>query len=194
MESNAADFFGFEGRGVFRIDFWVYSLQTIKQIAMNTTKVNSNPSSSLVNQPPENQVVTKNNCRRRDLGSLFYLHHLDQNHQTFFQSSKMDDPQNPTQTRTKAQVNEDKAVEKVSDPNRIKTDTEGHLPEDDKQPDPNKEIEEENNYTVDEEGSIIKEPTREVDDPYRPGHNSDKSTPSNKKEVPNPKKNTETDF
>lgn len=161
---------------------------------MNTTKVNSNPSSSLVNKPPRNQVVTQNHYRRRNYDSVLYFHHLDQNHQNFFQNSNMDDHQVPSKKKDSDQEHEDRSVEKVSDPNRIHTDTEGHLPEDDKQPDPNKEIEEENNYTVDEEGSIIKEPTREVDDPYRPGHNSDKSTPSNKKEVPNPKRNRETDF
>ena len=162
---------------------------------MTTTNVNSDSSAVLENQTPKNQVATQSHYRRRNYDSVLYFYHLDLNHQNFFQNCKMDDQQVPSKKKDSDQEQEDRSVEKVSDPNRIHTDTEGHLPEDEKQPDPYKEIEEEeNNYLVDEEGSIIKEPTREVDDPYRPGHDADKSSLSNEKKGSNPKENTETDF
>jgi hypothetical protein len=85
----------------------------------------------------------------------------------------MDDQHHtPTNESGQEDLEPRKQAEKVSNPNGIEPDSNGHIPEDQKEFDPNKEIPEENNYLVDEEGSIIKEPTREVDDPYRPGHGS----------------------
>lgn len=162
---------------------------------MNTTRSNSNYQPSVERQAPQNEVATQSHYRRRSFISIHGLHYLDQSYQAFIQSCKVDDKQNPqTAERDKDHVDQEKATEKVSDPDGIKQDTNGHLPEDEKEIDPNKEIPEEDNYLVDEEGSIIKEPTREVDDPYRPGHDDEDALPSKQEELPDPKKNTETDF
>lgn len=162
---------------------------------MNSTPSNSNYQPSLGDQAPKNQVATKSHYRRRVFDSILCIQYLGESYQAFIQSSKMDDQQHSSSSEIEREnMDPTGGGEKVSDPNGIKPDGNGPLPEDEKEIDPNKEIPEEDNYLVDDEGSIIKEPTREIDDPYLPGHADEDAIPSKQEELPDPKENIETDF
>lgn len=166
-----------------------------KRITMNTTPSNSNYQPGLENQAPKNELATKSHYRRRVFDSILCIQYLGQSYQAFIQSSKMDDQDHTSASESEREnSNPTGGGEKVSDPNGIKPDENSPRPEDEKEVDPNKEIPEENNYLVDEEGSIIKEPTREIDDPYLPGHADENIFPGKQDELPDPKQNTETDF
>ncbi|MFN4000430.1 hypothetical protein [Algoriphagus sp.] len=164
---------------------------------MNSLPSNTGFQPPIGNKTPTYQVTTQSHYRRRDTHVKIYPNHLGRNTQAIFQSSQMDD-QHHTATSKSGQKDLTKKSQapKVSDPNGIKPDDREHLPEDDKEIDPNKEIPEEDNSLEDEDGSIIKEPTREVDDPYLPGHGTEENTPSTEEEFPksDPKENIETDF
>lgn len=161
------------------------------------TPFNSEFQSPNEGRAQNNQVTTQSHYRRRDTHIKVYPNHLGGNTQTVFQSSKMDD-QHHTPTSESGQEDRESQIPKVkiSDANGVETDDRGHLPEDEKEFDPNKKIPEEENYLVDEEGSIVKEPTREADDSYRPGHGTKEYVPPMEKEYlkTDPKENTETDF
>lgn len=164
---------------------------------MNSTPSNTEFQPPSGAQTPTNQVTTQSHYRRRDTHIQVYPDHLDRNTQTIFQSSQMDDQHHtPTAASGQEDLEPRTQGEKVSDPNGIKPDDRGHRPEDEKEIDPNKDIPEEDNYLEDDDGSIITEPTREADDPYRPGHGTQENVPPMEEESQNqdPKENIETDF
>jgi hypothetical protein len=164
---------------------------------MNSTPSNTEFQSPAGAQTPTNQVTTQSHFRRRETYVKVYPNHLDRNTKTIFQGGQMDD-QHYTATATTGQedVNPLSQGQRVSDPNGIKLDDSDHLPEDEKEIDPNRDIPEEDNYLEDDDGSIITEPTREADDPYRPGHGTRENVPPTEEEFPesDPKENIETDF
>lgn len=138
---------------------------------MNEAPFNSEFQSPQEDQTQTNQVTMQSQFRRRDTHIKVYPNHLGRNTETIIQNGKMDDQHHtPTNESEQKDLEPGKQAEKISNPNGIEPDPDDYRPEDEKEFDPNKEIPEENNYLVDEEGSIIREPTREVDDPYRPGH------------------------
>lgn len=160
---------------------------------MNETPSNSEFQPPFEDQAQKNQVIKQSHYRRRDTHIKVYPNPLGRSTQTVFQSSKMDD-QHFTKSSGRKDLEPYQQGEQVSDPNGINHDVNGHRPEDLKEIDPNKEVPEDNNYLVDEDGSIIKEPTRELDDPYRPGHADKNNVPPIEKEFPNPNENTKTNF
>lgn len=164
---------------------------------MNSTPSNSEFQPPQGGQTQKNQVTTQSHYRRRDTHVKVYPNNLGRNTQGIFQSSQMDD-QHHTATAESEQEDLEPPTqgERVSDPNGIKPDQRGHRPEDEKEIDPNKEIPEEDNYMEDDNGSIIIEPTREVDDPYRPGHGIRENVLPMEEEFPksDPRENIETDF
>ncbi|SEG16836.1 hypothetical protein [Algoriphagus boritolerans] len=164
---------------------------------MNETPSNSAFQPQAEDQTQSNQVTTQSHYRRRNSHNKVNPNHLGGNTQTVIQSSKMDDQHHtPTNESGQEELKPRKQAEKVSNPNGIEPDSHGHKPEDQKEFDPKKEIPEEDNYLVDEEGSIIKEPTRELDDPYRPGHGSKKGMPPIKKDfsISDLKENIKTNY
>lgn len=159
---------------------------------MNTT----NPIGTTQKAPrvgtPRNEVPTKSDYRRRSFNSKIRFQDLVWGTQGFARISHLDDQENSNaEERDREQVDPKEKVEKVSDPNG-KEPEKGPLPEDDRDINPNQP--EPDDYEVDEEGSIIKEPTRDVDDPYMPGHNKDEKAPSKKEDLPDPEENTKTDY
>lgn len=164
---------------------------------MNSTPSNTEFPSPAEGQTHTNQITMQSHYRRRDTHIKVYTGNLGRNTQGFFQSSQMDDQHyTPTSESGQEDLEEQTQGEKVSDPNSIKPVERGHRPEDEKEIDPNKKIPEEDNHIEDEDGAIILEPTREVDDPYRPNHGTRENVPPMEEEFPkpDPKENTETDF
>jgi hypothetical protein len=146
-------------------------------------------------QTPTNQVTTQRHYRRRTTHVNVFSNPVGRNTEAVLQSSQVDDQHHtPTAASGTEDLKPESKGERVSDPNGIKPRDGDHLPEDEQEIDPNKEIPEEDNYLEDEDGSIIQEPTREVDDPYRRGHGT--TVPPTEEEFPksDPKENIETDF
>lgn len=84
----------------------------------------------------------------------------------------------------------------ISDPEEDHREREFPNQHDDEDINPNRDIPQEDNDLTDDDSAFIKEPTREVDDPYRPGHADEENIPPIEEEFPNEdlKENIKTDY
>lgn len=135
-------------------------------------------------QPP---VETPDNLRqgtserhyRRRISSVRLFHSdLDQTFQGFNTNRHKGYSQTPS-------ASEWEPNQEILDPER--EDGGREFPDQKEQDDinPNRDVPEEDNDLNDEDGAIIKEPTREVDDPYFPGHADEENISPIKKEFLN---------
>lgn len=84
----------------------------------------------------------------------------------------------------------------IMDPEKEQREKEFPNQHDDEDINPNRIVPEEENDLTEDDGAIIKEPTREIDDPYRPGHGNEENFPPSEEEFPNEdlKENIKTNF
>lgn len=166
--------------------------------------MNNTPSNSKLSTPFElpgtiDQDSTKQNYRRPDVHSSLLPEDLGQNHRVLNRNSHLDDQENPFNSETDQEILDPKKQDvEIVDPKRDFPDKE--FPEQEKEDEvqtPEKIIPKEGKHFItNDEGDIIIEPTRELDDPYRPGHSNQENIPPIEEEfpLPDPKENTETNY
>lgn len=138
------------------------------------------PIKSDLQQPVEapneiKQEMSKSQYRWRDMAFSLFYPDVDQ----IFQAI------NPNSGKSNSQTDptpEKEPNQEILDPERERVDREFPKKDDDDDIDPNRNISEEDNDLNDGDGAIIKEPTRELDDHYLPGHGEKENTPPIKKE------------
>lgn len=160
-------------------------------------------------QPPREsasirQGSNKNHYPRHDFYFTLFYPDLDQTFEAIdpdsskdykqadFISEYNDDQENGGQET----VDPEREVRKILDPEKDHHEREFPNQHDDEDINPNRNVPEEDNDLTKEDDAIIKEPTREIDDPYRPGHGDVENIPSIEKEFPKEdlKENIKTDF
>jgi hypothetical protein len=166
--------------------------------------MNNTPSNSKLSTPFElpgtiDQDSTKQHARRPDVRSSLLPDDLDLNHRALNRNIHLDDRENPFTSEKDQEILDPKKQDvEIVDPKRDFPDKE--FPEQEKEDEvqtPEKIIPKEvEHFITNDEGDIIKEPTREVDDPYRPGHGNQENVPPMEEEFPksDPKENIETNF
>ncbi len=154
---------------------------------MNMTTGNSESRPPYGEQTPKHQLTTKHHYRRRDYDSKICSEGVVWDSQNFIWSSGLGDPQ----TRPESEGGRDQEIldpdrhEKVSDPDRHEKVSDPNRAQ------PNPELPDE-----EDDDETIEEPTREADDPYKPGHGKEGNDSPIEEEFPksDPKKNIETDY
>lgn len=121
------------------------------------------------------QETIKSHYRRRDIPFTLFYPDMDQ----IFQAINPNRNKGYTQTASDPERQQDR---EILDPEREHRDKEFPEKEDHNDINPNRNVPEEDNDLNDEDGAIIEEPTRELDDPYRPGHADKENIPPIQKE------------
>lgn len=138
------------------------------------------PMKSDLQQPIEapnkiKQEMSKSQYRRRAIAFSLFYPDVDQN----FQAIDPIGGKSNSQTDSTPEREPDK---EILDTERERADREFPKKDGHDDIDPNRNIPEEDNDLNDEDGAIIKEPTRESDDHYLPGHGEKENTPPIEKE------------
>lgn len=121
------------------------------------------------------QEMSKSQYRRRDIAFSLFYPDVDQTFQAI----------HPNSNKGYAQItpaSEREPDQEILDPERERADREFPKKEDLDDINPNRNVPEDDNDLNDEDGAIIEEPTRELDDHYLPGHGEKENTPPIKKE------------
>jgi hypothetical protein len=166
---------------------------------MNTTPSNSKLSTPFELPGTIDQDSTKQHARRPDVRSSLLPDDLDLNHRALNLNIHLDDRENPFTSEKDQEILDPKKQDvEIVDPKRDFPDKE--FPEQEKEDEVQisekiipKEVE---HFITNDEGDIIKEPTRELNDSYRPRHSNQGNIPAIEEEFPqpDPKENIETDF
>lgn len=138
--------------------------------------------------------------RRLDFHWPLFYQEFDQTFQTLNSTGNMDSTQIAFGTEGDQKILDPKRQdEEILDPERedkeiLDPERKSSENEDEEYNNPNRNVPEEDNDLTNDDGAIIKEPTRELDDPYRPGHADRENIPPIKEEFPNsnPRENTVT--
>jgi hypothetical protein len=153
---------------------------------MSSKPSNSSPSTDTLLKI--RQEPSRNNYRRRDFDSEILSEDMAKTIHADHQNRNLDDKQNTPPTEKDREILDPKKQDQeIVDPERKITEREFPQQEETEDINPEKIVPKTDiYYLTDEEGDIIKEPTRELDDPYRPGQTHRKNSPPIKKESPNP--------
>lgn len=123
---------------------------------------------------PKNEL-SKSYYRRRDLAFSLFYPDVDQT----FQAVNSNSNQSYSQT---ASAPERESDQEILDPERKHDEREFPKREEHDDSNPTRNVPEEDNDLDEDDGSLIKEPTRKVDNPYLPGHGDHENIPSIKME------------
>jgi hypothetical protein len=171
---------------------------------MKTTPQNSQGLPPIDASTPIRKTTSKPQYPRRDFYFSLFYPDVDQTFQAidpngnkgYAQADILSEYDDDQEIGRREILDPEREENEIMDPKKDHREREFPNQHDEEDINPNRNVPEEENDLTEDDGAIIKEPTREIDDPYRPGHADEENIPPIEEEFPNEdlKENIKTDF